>query len=183
MTSSWEKKEMIWLTTTSCRLPLLFLLVVSFSFSTAVAQRGMSAHQRGARQPSTNDAGLTPAARSSLDAALAALETNSLSDAERAARAAVAAAPRSAVTHNVLGVVLDRAGHADEAFSEFSTAVKLDPNSVSARNNLGRMLADRGQTSAAIAQFENVLKSDPSHVQAHYNLATLYMDAGDFAKA
>ncbi len=111
------------------------------------------------------------------------MQANALTDAERSARAAVAASPRSATTHNVLGVVLDRSGRADEAFNEFNTAVRLDPKFISARNNLGRMLAERGKISEAITQFENVLKADPSHVQAHYNLGALYADAGDFVKA
>ena len=80
-------------------------------------------------------------------------------------------------------MVLDRSGRSEEAFTEFSTAIKLDPNFVSARNNLGRMFAEHGKTAEAIAEFERVLKSDPTHVQAHYNLGALYSDAGDFAKA
>ena len=134
-------------------------------------------------QASADRAGLSPTARTSLDAALAALQSNDLAAAERAARAAVAASPRSAITHNVLGVVLDRARRSEEAFAEFNAAIKLDPNFVSARNNLGRMFAEHGKTAEAIAEFERVLKSDPSHVQAHYNLGALYADAGDFAKA
>jgi len=126
---------------------------------------------------------LNAVAKSSLDAALAALEANSLVVAEKEARASVAAALRSPVTHNVLGVVLDRQGRGDEALAEFNTAIKLDPTFVSAHNNLGRLLAQRGKTSEAIAEFERVLRVDPAHVQAHYNLGALYGDAGDFARA
>src|SRR5439155_5481318 len=133
--------------------------------------------------PSVSDPGLSAVAREALNVAVAALQSNSLAQAERAARVAVTASPRSATTHNVLGVVLDRSGRSDEAFNEFNTAVKLDPQFISARNNLGRMLAERGRTAEAIAQFESVLKADPTHVQAHYNLGALYADAGDFVKA
>src|SRR5947209_12766307 len=127
--------------------------------------------------------GLTSSAKNSLDAAVAALQSNALVEAERHARAAVTASPRSAVTHNVLGVVLDRSGRSDEAFKEFTLAIRLDPNFISARNNLGRMLATHGKRTEAIAEFERVLKADPNHIQAHYNLGVLYADAGDFAKA
>src|SRR6185312_8969179 len=106
-----------------------------------------------------------------------------LAEAERQARAAVTAAPRSPITHNVLGVVLDRTGRRDDAGKEFNTAIRLDANFVSARNNLGRMLAEQGKRAEAIDEFERVLKSDPNHVQAHYNLGALYAEAGDFAKA
>lgn len=126
---------------------------------------------------------LSPDARAALDTTVAALQKGSLDDAERAARRAVSAAPRSAVAHNLLGVVLDRAGKTEEGYREFGTAVKLEPNFVSALNNLARHLAERGQLSEAIAQFERVLKIDPAHVQAHYNLGTLYERSGDFVKS
>src|SRR2546425_6117020 len=158
------------------------LLLVLLAVAPAVAQRNAARRPNTATQV-TGSEDLTPLAKNSLDAAVAALQSNALVEAERRARAAVTASPRSAVTHNVLGVVLDRSGRSDEAFKEFTAAIKLDPNFISARNNLGRMLAERGQTSAAIAQFESVLKSDPTHVQAHYNLGALYSDAGDFKKA
>src|SRR5262249_31024639 len=95
----------------------------------------------------------------------------------------VSAAPQSPVTHNVLGVVLDRMGRADAALAEFNAAVALDQNFVGAHNNIGRLLAERGRTAEAIAEFERVLKIDPSHVQAHYNLGALYGDSGDFVKS
>src|SRR5713226_7807322 len=139
--------------------------------------------RRQASMPQVTSDGLTASAKSSLDAAVSALQSNAFAEAERHARAAVMASPRSPVTHNVLGVVLDRSGRNDEAFNEFTAAIKLDPNFVSARNNLGRMLAEHGRRTEAIAEFERVLKTDPNHVQAHYNLGALYSDAGDFAKA
>ncbi|MGH8528054.1 MAG: tetratricopeptide repeat protein, partial [Gammaproteobacteria bacterium] len=126
---------------------------------------------------------LNATAQAALDAAVAALQQSDLAAAERSARAAVAAAPRSAQTHNILGVVLDREGRKDESFAQFNTAISLDPNSVGVRNNLGRLLAERGKPKEAIAEFERVLKVDPSHVEAHYNLGVLYGDAGDFVKA
>src|SRR5438309_2766152 len=121
----------------------------------AIAQRN------GVRRPDTPsqtaDDRLTSSAKNSLDAAVAALQSNALSEAERDARAAVTASPRSAITHNVLGVVLDRSGRSEEAFKEFNAAIKLSPEFVSARNNLGRMLAEHGRTAEAIAEFERVL--------------------------
>src|ERR1044072_4701833 len=102
---------------------------------------------------------LNAAARASLDRAIAALQANRVVEAERAARAAVTSAPRSPVTHNLLGVILDRTNRSDEAQAEFNAALKLDPNFVSAHNNLGRLLAQRGQVKEAIAEFEFVLKS------------------------
>src|SRR5687768_10864653 len=87
----------------------LVLLFGTSSLATVTAQR--SGRQRaGIQSSSKGSSTLTPLARKSLDAAIAALEANSLAEAERQARAAVSAAPGSAVTHNILGVVLDRGG-------------------------------------------------------------------------
>src|ERR1043166_1913503 len=160
----------------------LCILVLVF-FPGLVESQSVSGTRRGTGRTAKTTPELNRSAQESLDRALAALEANSLEEAERAARAAISAAPRSATTHNVLGVVLDRLGRADEAFNEFKVAVKLDSNFLSARNNLGRMFAQRGQTSEAIAQFESILKADPSYVQANYNLGMLYISGGNFAKA
>jgi tetratricopeptide (TPR) repeat protein len=126
---------------------------------------------------------LNPKAKAAVDRAVAALQKDDLASAETAAREAVAAAPASAVTHNVLGVVLDRGGRSDQALAEFEAAIKLDPKLVSARNNIGGILAEKGKTSEAIKQFEVVLGIDPTHVQAHFNLGSLFAERGDFEKA
>ena len=149
------------------------------------------AQKEGSRRRSTNQAGssskdsigLNASARAALDSAVAALEVNNLTDAERAARLAVTSAPKSPIPHNLLGIILDKKGQPGAALAEITTALKLDPNFVSARNNLGRLLAQSGKTTEAIAEFERVLASDPSHAQAHYNLGALYGDAGNFVKS
>ncbi len=167
---------------------LLFILATAFclvsgSIWSALAQRQNSQRTPSVKAGASVGDNLSDVARAALDVAVAALQKNDLVEAERAARSAVAAAPRSAITHNILGVVLDRSKRSDMAFIEFNTAIGLDPNFVSARNNLGRLMAQRGKTTEAIAEFERVLKIDASHVQAHYNLGALYGDAGDFVKS
>lgn len=163
-----------------CSAVLFCALLFSLAPQSVTAQRV----QPGKSAPLSGSAAqLSPDARAALDTAVMALERGSLDDAERAARRAVSAAPRSAVAHNLLGVVLDRAVKKEEGYREFNEAIKLDPNFVSALNNLARHLAERGQTSDAITQFERVLKIEPAHVQAHYNLGTLYERAGDFVKS
>ncbi|MCA1628621.1 MAG: tetratricopeptide repeat protein, partial [Acidobacteria bacterium] len=145
------------------------------------------AQRRGVATPTPSSeaaaSGLSAAARASLDDAVAALQANRLAEAEQSARAAIVAAPRSAVAHNLLGVTLDNAGQTDAAFGAFTTAIKLDPNFHSARNNLGRLLAQRGRPAEAIAEFERVLRADPTHLQAHFNLGALYNDQGNFTRA
>lgn len=169
------------------REPFSGLLTLAFCFSVCLpvlAQRTIERRATSHVSRSTETGGeLNAAARAAVDAAVASLQENNLPEAERSARAAVAAAPRAAITHNILGVILDRQGRSDESFSQFNSAISLDPSFVSARNNLGRMLAAQGKMAEAIKQFELVLKSEPAHVQAHYNLGAIYSDAGDFAKA
>src|SRR5262249_52389782 len=122
--------------------------------------------QRQAAQPQGD---LSPAARQALEQTIALLQQNNLTEAEKTARLAVTSATRSAVTHNLLGVVLNQANRRTEAVAEFNAAIRLDANFVSARNNLGRLLAEQGKTQEAIAEFEHVLKIDANHAQANYN--------------
>ncbi|MGI8995083.1 MAG: tetratricopeptide repeat protein, partial [Pyrinomonadaceae bacterium] len=178
---------------------LLWVLLSSTCALVTLGGAHVYAQRAGARRPpaaapraaattpaandSTSNVTLSAEARAALDAAVAALEANRIAEAERAARNAVSIAHRSPVTHNLLGVVLDRAGRSAEALNEFNQAINLDARFVSARNNLGRLLAQRGQLKEAIAEFASVLQIDPAHVQAHYNLGALYGDGGDFARS
>jgi len=163
-------------------LPFLFCGLL-FCQSEWSSQAQKPPARKSTRQSGANTAELDAGTRAAMDVAVADLQKGSLVEAERAAREAVSTAPRSAVAHNLLGVVLDKAGRAEEGYAEFSTAIRLDPSFVSALNNLARYLAEHGRTNEAIAQFERVLKLEPAHVQAHYNLGTLYGDTGNFVKA
>src|SRR4051794_30048189 len=64
----------------------------------AASQRTTRHPANVAPQAQSAPAELSPAAKTALDAAVAALGANALVDAERSARAAVQAAPRSAIT-------------------------------------------------------------------------------------
>src|SRR5437762_10873567 len=138
--------------TTMRRCPgiCLVLLLGCSSLVAVPAQQMSTGHGTVQTSPGKGPASLTPVARKSLDAAIAALQANSMAEAERQARAAVTASPGSAVTHNILGVVLDRGGRKEQAFIEFDAAIKIDPGFVSARNNRGRMLAEHGRPTEAI---------------------------------
>src|SRR6266404_378044 len=95
---------------------LLLILAFCFPVNTSHANSQQSSSITTSRANQTAQAELSAAARASLDAALQALQRGVLSDAERSARAAVLAAPRSPIPHNLLGVVLDRMGRTDAAF-------------------------------------------------------------------
>src|SRR5947199_1346597 len=108
---------------------LLFL-----NYAPVFAQRQVSSRQPLENTSSSpageSDANLSVEARAALDAAIAALQQNALPEAERDARRTIAVAPRSAVAHNLLGVILDRAGRTDNALAEFNTALRLNQNFV-----------------------------------------------------
>src|SRR5262249_7570315 len=89
-----------------CLLPFAFCLLPSPTF----AQRATS--KRAPAVESQND--LSSATRQSLEQAIAFLQQNNLTEAEKAARSAVASSPRSPVTHNLLGVVLNQANRQSE---------------------------------------------------------------------
>ena len=158
------------------------VLVWSLALSTTLGQRSNRKPSTTPSQPAVSS-GLSAAAQTAVESALAFLQANQLAEAEVAARKAIAEAPRSPVTHNVLGVVLDRAQKSDQAFTEFKTAIKLDARFVSAHNNLGRWYAERGKTTEAITEFERVLQIDPGHLQSHYNLGSLYATSDNPTKA
>src|SRR5205085_7657038 len=120
------------------RLIVCVLLVVGCA-QQSTAQHRPSAHS--AQQQSnarTADAPTTTLDEASLLRETAALlQQGRLAEAEAAARKAVAAAPRDASAHSLLGVVFDQQGHAAEAEREYQTALRLDPRAVAARANLG----------------------------------------------
>src|SRR5689334_23044221 len=102
----------------------IVVLIVLSAVGNVSAQQPASVTSDRPNQISQTE--LSPAARASLDAAVEALQRGALADAERSARAAILAAPRSPVPHNILGVVLDRSGRAEAAVAEFNSAIGLD---------------------------------------------------------
>jgi tetratricopeptide (TPR) repeat protein len=149
----------------------------------AQAQSVHSQVRKPTPKPQTQFDGLNPAARQSLERAIAFLERQNLVEAEREGRNSVRLAPRSAITRNILGVILDQQGKTIEALTEFRTAIRLDPDFVSAKNNLGRLFATQGKLKEAQSQFEEILRLEPNHLQARYNLAALYAETGDYVRS
>src|SRR5215831_2628086 len=110
------------------KVATITLCVFVFEIGVAFAQDSGTRTNGSITRPSaqTGSKELSPVARTAVDRAIAALQSNALSDAERFGREAVQAAPGSSIAHNVLGVVLDRIGRKDEALTHFNAAVKLD---------------------------------------------------------
>ncbi|MGN6512199.1 MAG: tetratricopeptide repeat protein [Lysobacteraceae bacterium] len=91
-----------------------------------------------------------------------ALRQNQLDEAERQARAAVAADGGSADAHTVLGVALERRGDARQAGAEYAKAVALAPSHGIALNNYAAWLCGNGRKAEALPLFERAL-ADPTY--------------------
>ena len=70
------------------------------------------------------------------------------------------------VAHYNLGVVLTKAGRADEGIVQMREAVRINPTNSDAHIDLGNALAERGDTDAAIAEFATVVRLRPDYAEA-----------------
>ncbi len=84
----------------------------------------------------------------------------------------------STVSHNNLGVALEKAGRLDEAVAQYAEAVRLEPRHAKAHSNLGTARSGQRRYAEAIVAYEEALRLDPSQeptrrnlAKAHYNLA------------
>lgn len=67
---------------------------------------------------------------------------------------ALALEPRSAVAHNMFGLVFQLEGESALADEYFTKAIRLDGGYSAARNNYGAFLYEQGRFAEAVAQFE-----------------------------
>jgi tetratricopeptide (TPR) repeat protein len=96
--------------------------------------------------------------------------------AERVCRQLIAARPRNADAHNILGVTLQAMGRGDEAIETLKRAVELAPTAASIHANLGEILRQQGKTEEAAEALEEAVKLDPEHAQALNNLGITYFE-------
>jgi Flp pilus assembly protein TadD len=106
------------------------------------------------------------------------------SAAEKAHRAAVAAAPDQSDLHNNLGYNLLTQGRSEAAIEEFRRAIELDPKSEIAHNNLAAALARSGSAGKdtkreAVAEWNR----SNGQAEAHSNMAAVLIDQGRYEEA
>jgi protein O-mannosyl-transferase len=105
-------------------------------------------------------------------------QSSTYRDEETLYRSALAHNPSSWLTHNNLGIVLEKKpGRLREAVAEFKTAIDLHPvYGAQAHFNLAGAYAQLGlpeDISQAIAEYRIGLRMEPENGEAHLNLGTL----------
>jgi tetratricopeptide (TPR) repeat protein len=109
------------------------------------------------------------------------LQAGKFTEAEKQARASIAAKPSIAEAHKTLGVALLAAGHGDEGIAELRRATELDPDDGSAYRNLGEAYGAKGDLTSAARAFVQAARCLPDDVfvlnRAGWLLATA-PDAG-----
>jgi serine/threonine-protein kinase len=98
-------------------------------------------------------------------------------------RAAVAARPRAAGSHNSLAVLLAAQNKPAEAEREYREALRLKPDFPAAHNNLGILLDDQGRPVEAEREYREALRIKSDLSEAHNNLGVLLADQGKAAEA
>ena len=101
----------------------------------------------------------------------------------RAASAATAAHPKSALAHNLQGVALHRVGRLADAIASLRAAVAADPRFFDAQVNLGNALLDAGDPQAALTCYRDALAIDPRAPTVHNNVGNAYRELRDSAAA
>jgi tetratricopeptide (TPR) repeat protein len=92
-------------------------------------------------------------------------------------------APRAAVVHTYLGVILNEKGQTEQAMKEYETAIALEPRSPEAHNNLATIYLSRKQLDKAIEHYRRSVEALPRHAAAHANLADALARAGQAEQA
>jgi tetratricopeptide (TPR) repeat protein/predicted Ser/Thr protein kinase len=104
-------------------------------------------------------------------------------EAERAYRAAIAAAPDFAYAHASLAVPLCAMGWYPEADTACRVAIQLDPSSAIGHHNLGYVFAEQGSHHAAAAAYAEAVRLDPEDPAGFTGLGHSLCELGRHAEA
>jgi tetratricopeptide (TPR) repeat protein len=107
---------------------------------------------------------------------------NSLAEAERLYRKALALKPSGPVQFALADFLQDQ-GRLDEARVHYLQGLSLVPYQAKARNNLGNVYAKQANWLAAREQYDRALRLNPKSAEAHQNLGTLLSLQGSNAEA
>ena len=92
--------------------------------------------------------------------------------------------PKNALSHYMMGAVLERMGRLDEAVIQLKKSISLKPDFATARNYLGYLLADHGvHLPEAMVQIRVALSLDPGNGAFLDSLGWAYFKAGELDTA
>ena len=113
------------------------------------------------------------------------LQQGQVEEAERQARVAVAADPRSGDAHTVLAVVLEQRGRTADAGAEYAKAVALEPQRGTVLNNYASWLCATGRAAESLPLYDRALAdtSDPTPAAALAHAGACGLAAGQTAYA
>jgi tetratricopeptide (TPR) repeat protein len=138
---------------------------------------------------STSNGGPSPRAvllfEDATKAAEAQAKSNTRDDAalERRFQAARDADPSFAEADYNLGVLAERQGKREQAFSEYRSALQKKPSLRPAAEGLARLTQASGDVPAAIAQWNDIARAFPDDAGSRAQLAELYRVSGDHEQA
>ncbi len=118
-----------------------------------------------------------------VQAAFALYQQGQLAAAEAAARRLVEAAPNSADTQRLLGMVLSAAGDHEQGIAALRRALALAPGHSEILNSLGLAAARSGRSNEAERAYREALNHRPSYTPARRNLASLMIADGRAGQA
>lgn len=105
------------------------------------------------------------------------LRSGQLDAAEREARAALKADPRSPVAYTLLALIEERRGRVAQAGAHYASAAELAPQSGAMLNNYGAWLCGNGRARESLAWFDRAL-ADQAYGSRAYALANAGTCAG-----
>lgn len=98
-------------------------------------------------------------------------------------QAALTVNPRDEKALLALGVIAQKNGDVQTAYSDDSRAFALDPNDADACTELAKVLIQMNQKTKAQEILEHATQIDPTNYVAHYRLGTLYRQQGKTEEA
>lgn len=98
-------------------------------------------------------------------------------------RKAIATAPEHPYFHNTLGVVLRKAGTAEECIQSFKNALRFKPDYAEAGMNLANILRDENELDEAIAWYKWAQSLKANYFESWNNLGILYKNKKEYEKA
>jgi tetratricopeptide (TPR) repeat protein len=116
-------------------------------------------------------------------AAAAHLQTSYWRDSVTLFQRTVKVTQNNFVAHDNLGLALAMNGRFDEAFQNFSEALRIAPSFWKAQQNLGAIYLIKGNYELAILYLKKALEGKPNSARIHNNLGRIYKRQGRKAEA